>query len=137
MSASAPLVGAKRTSISDCRTGSLPGRVHTAARVPSRDSRHRSQGPYPPISLIWSYCQITTGHRLGIGPPRACGRAGVVEHVLLRNADPPAAGGDLALLHARDQMRREACVTDVRELALPPDVLVAGREFHPRRGCQT
>ena len=24
----------------------------------------------------------------------------------------------------------------LRELALPPDVLVAGREVHPRRGCQ-
>ena len=51
-----------------------------------------------------------TGHRLGTGPPRARGRAGVVEHVLLRNADAPAAGGDLALLHTRDQKRREACV---------------------------
>jgi hypothetical protein len=78
-----------------------------------------------------------TGHRLGTGLPRARGRAGVVEHVLLRNADAPATGGDLALLHARDQKRREACVTDVRELTLPPDVLVAGWEVHPRRGCQT
>src|SRR5262249_28395617 len=78
-----------------------------------------------------------TGHRLGTGPPRARGRAGVVEHVLLRNADAPAAGGDLALLDARDQKRREACVSDVRELALPPDVLVAGRKLHPRRGCET
>ena len=69
-------------------------------------------------------------------PERVAG-AGVVEYVLLRNADAPAAGGDLALLHARDQKRREACVADVRELALPPDVLVAGREVHPRRGCQT
>src|SRR5262249_19031338 len=74
---------------------------------------------------------------LGAGPSAARGRAGVVEHVLLRNADAPAAGGDLALLHARDQKRREACVADVRELALPPDVLVAGRELYPRRGCQT
>src|SRR4051812_6560370 len=49
----------------------------------------------------------------------------------------PAAGGDLALLHSGDQKRREACVADVRKLALPPDVLVAGRELHPRRGCQT
>ena len=40
-----------------------------------------------------------------------------------------AAGGDLALLDARGQKRREACVADVRELALPPDVLVAGRGF--------
>lgn len=68
-------------------------------------------------------------------PERVAGL--VVEHVLLRNADPPAAGGDLALLHAGDQKRREACVADVRELALPPDVLVAGREVHPRCGCQT
>ena len=29
-----------------------------------------------------------TGHRLGTGPPRARGRAGVVEHVLLRNLSP-------------------------------------------------
>ena len=62
---------------------------------------------------------------------------GYVKHRLLRNADAPAPGGDLALLHARDQNRCEACVADVRELALPPDVLVAGREVHPRRGCQT
>ena len=39
--------------------------------------------------------------------------------------------------HARGQKRREACVADVRELALPPDVLVAGRGVHPRRGRQT
>src|SRR5262249_15271550 len=94
----------------------------TGARA-SRPRRARRLGP--------------TGHRLGTGPPRARGRAGVVEHVLLRNADAPAAGGDLALLHARDQKRREACVADVRELAVPPDVLVAGREVRPRRGCQT
>jgi hypothetical protein len=63
-------------------------------------------------------------------------RVGCREHVLLRNADAPAARGDLALLHARDQKRREAYVAVVRELALPPDVLVAGREVHSRRGCQ-
>src|SRR5262249_47858390 len=50
------------------------------------------------------------------GQPRTRGRAGVVEHVLLRNADATPAGGDLALLHARDQKRREACIADVREL---------------------
>src|SRR6516164_8938009 len=94
----------------------------TGARA-SRPRRARRLGP--------------PGHRLGTGLPRARGRAGVVEHVLLRNADAPAAGGDLALLHARDQKRREACVADVRQLALPPDVLVAGRELYPRRGCQT
>src|SRR5262245_27063990 len=63
--------------------------------------------------------------------------AGLVEHVLLRDADAAAAGGDLALLHARGQERREACVAAVRQLDLPPDVLVAGGEVHPRRGCQT
>ena len=68
-------------------------------------------------------------------PDRVAGL--VFEYVLLRNANAPVAGGDLALLHARDQKRREACVADVRELALPPDVLVASREVHPRRGCQT
>src|SRR4029453_13781948 len=56
--------------------------------------------------------------RRGPRPPRAGGRAGVVEHVLLRDADAPAAGGDLALLHARGQKRREACVADVRELEI-------------------
>jgi pimeloyl-ACP methyl ester carboxylesterase len=45
---------------------------------------------------------------------------------------PPEA---IWLLRTRDQKRREACVADVRELAIPPDVLVAGRKVHPRRGC--
>ena len=89
------------------------------------------------VVLVAHDASEPTGYRLGTGPPRARGRAGVVEHLLLRNADAPAAGGDLALLHARDQKRRQGCVADVRELALPPDVLVAGREVHPRRGCQT
>src|SRR5262249_4644737 len=62
---------------------------------------------------------------------------GAAEHLLLRNADAPAAGGDLALLDARDPKRGAARGAAVRELALPPDVLVAGRELHPRRGCQT
>src|SRR5262249_50716317 len=77
------------------------------------------------------------GHCLGTGPPRARGRVGVVEHVLLRNADASASGGDLALLHARGQKHRPAGVAAVRELALPPDVLVAGRRLHPGRGYQT
>src|SRR5262244_890483 len=104
----------------DNQVGDLDAVITHGARA-SRPRRARRLGP--------------TGHRLGAGPPRARGRAGVVEHVLLRNADASAAGGDLALLHARDQKRRETCVADVQELALPPDVLVAGREVHPRRGC--
>jgi pimeloyl-ACP methyl ester carboxylesterase len=52
----------------------------------------------------------------------------------LRNANAPAAGGDLALRHARNQKHREACVPDVRQLGLPSNVSVAGREVLPRRG---
>src|SRR5215831_11733419 len=112
------------------RAAQVPSVVSRCALSPrfisGRAKRRRSPRTRRPSCCI-SDCRISSA-----GPPSARGRAGVVEHVLLRNADAPAAGGDLALLHARDQKRREACVADVRELALPPDVLVAGRELYPR-----
>jgi pimeloyl-ACP methyl ester carboxylesterase len=82
-----------------------------------------------PVTLVAHDASGPPAIDWALANPEARGRAGVVEHVLLRNADAPASGGDLALLHARGQKRRAAGVAAVRELALPPDVLVAGRGF--------
>ena len=90
-----------------------------------------------PVTLVAHDASGPPAIDWALANPEARGRAGVVEHVLLRNADAPASGGDLALLHARGQKHRATGVAAVRELALPPDVLVAGRGVHPGRGCPT
>src|SRR5215469_10048814 len=70
----------------DNQVGDLDAVMTQLEARASRPRRERRLGP--------------TGHRLGTGLPRARGRAGLVEHLLLRNADAPAARGDLVLLHA-------------------------------------
>ena len=62
--------------------------------------------------------------------------AGVVEYLLLRHADAPAARGHLAVLDTRGQKYRTAGVADVWSVGLPSHVSVAGWEVFQRRGGQ-
>src|SRR5262249_33146894 len=92
----------------------------------------------PNWGLSKPYSSRTTprAHRplTGHWPSPSEWRAGVAKNLLLRNANAPGTGGDLALRHARDQKRREACGPDVRQVDLPSHVSMAGRKVLPRRG---